>query len=170
MWIGRARNPGLASQQFAIEFFNVGSWLTHGDLALEAHVDSLAVVEHRLFLATLRSGWARLKCKGLASISAPACQDSSHVGNAGVGVVSLRGTTVALPTFATAQFTRFFECGRAIRCLLPLGGGRFMPLVVLCGYQGADSDAEQLALTEQLFDAGLGDLGVAARGQPCMLV
>ena len=30
-----------------------------------------------------------------------------------------------------------------------------MHLVVLYGYQGADSDAEQLALTEQLFDATL---------------
>ena len=38
--------------------------------------------------------------------------------------------------------------------------GRFMHLVVLYGYQGADTDAEQLALTEQLFDA-LGELGVA---------
>ena len=35
---------------------------------------------------------------------------------------------------------------------------------------GADDDAEQLALTEQLFDAALGELGVVARGQPCMLV
>ena len=45
-----------------------------------------------------------------------------------------------------------------------------MHLVVLYGYQGADADAEQLALTEQLFDAALGELGVVARGQPCMLV
>ena len=52
---------------------------------------------------------------------------------------------------------------------LPLGSGRFMNLVVLYGYQGADSDAEQLALTEQLFDAALGQLGVAARGQPCLI-
>ena len=44
-----------------------------------------------------------------------------------------------------------------------------MHLVVLYGYQGADSDAEQLALTEQLFDA-LGELGVVARGQPCLIV
>ena len=50
----------------------------------------------------------------------PASQDSSHVGNAGVGVVSLRGAPVALPTFATAQFESFFDCGRAVRCLLPL--------------------------------------------------
>ena len=32
-----------------------------------------------------------------------------------------------------------------------------MHLVVLYGYQGADVDAEQLALTDQLFDAALGD-------------
>ena len=58
----------------------------------------------------------------------------------------------------------FFDCGRAVRCLVPLGSGRFMHLVVLYGYQGADDDAEQLALTEQLFDAALGELSVVARG------
>ena len=54
--------------------------------------------------------------------------------------------------------------------MLPLGFGRFMHLVVLHGYQGADTDAEQLALTEQLFDAALGELGVVAWEQPCMLI
>ena len=43
-------------------------------------------------------------------------------------------------------------------------------MVVLYGYQGADTDAEQLALTEQLFDAALGELGVVGRRQPCLLV
>ena len=97
-------------------------------------------------------------------------QDSSHVGNAGVGVVSLRGAPLSLPTFATPQFKSFFDCGRAVRCLLPLGAGRFMHLFVLYGYQGADVDAEQLALTEQLFDAVLGELSVVAHDQPCLLV
>ena len=32
-----------------------------------------------------------------------------HVGNAGVGVVSMRGAPLALPTFATAQFRRFLS-------------------------------------------------------------
>ena len=82
----------------------------------------------------------------------------------------MRGALVALPTFATAQFKRFFDCGRAVRCLLPLGAGRFMHLGVLFGYQGADTDAEQLALTEQLFDDALGELSVVGRGQPCLLV
>ena len=35
---------------------------------------------------------------------------------------------------------------------------------------GADHDPEQLALTEQLFDAALGELCIVARGQPCLLV
>ena len=69
----------------------------------------------------------------MASIWAPASQDSSHVGNAGVGVISMKGAPLALPTFATAQFESFFDCGRAVRCMLPLGFGRFMHLVVLYG-------------------------------------
>ena len=35
--------------------------------------------------------------------------------------------------------------------------------------RGADTDSEQLALTDQLFDAALGELYVAALGQPCLL-
>ena len=40
------------------------------------------------------------------------------MGNAGVGegrgVVSMKGAVVALPAKATAQFKRFFDCGRAV--------------------------------------------------------
>ena len=43
-----------------------------------------------------------------------------------------------------------------------------MHMVVLYGYHGVDTDAEQLALTEQFIDAVLGELGVVARGQPCL--
>ena len=70
LWIGRAQHPGPApplSQQVVVEVFNVGGWLTHGDLALEVGVDFLAVVEHRLIPARVRSEWARLREKGLAS-------------------------------------------------------------------------------------------------------
>ena len=72
----------------------------------------------------------------------------------------MRSAPVALPTFATAQFQRFFDCGRAVRCVLLLGGGRVMHLVVLHGYQGADRDPERLALTDQLLDAALDELGL----------
>ena len=107
-WIGRARHPGPSSNspQLGIEVLNVGGWLTHGDLALDTNVDFLAVVEHRLIPARVRGEWSRLRRKDLASIWSPASQDSSHVGNAGVGVVSLRGAHLSLPTFATAQFKK----------------------------------------------------------------
>ena len=147
----------------------MGGWVTHGDLVLEAHVDFVAVVEHwsRLLSKGLTTiSWTRLQAEVCASVSAPASQDSSHVGNAGVGVIGMSGAPVSLPTFVTAQFKRFFDYGRAVRCMLPLGSGRFMHLVVLYGYQGADTDAEQLALTELLFDAALRELGVVARGSP----
>ena len=55
----------------------------------------------------------------MSSIWAPASQVSSHVGNAGVGVISLRCVSLSLPTFATAQFKRFFDCGRVVRCMVP---------------------------------------------------
>ena len=75
-------------------------------------------------------------------------------------MISMKGAPLALPSFATAQFRSFFDSGRAVRCMLPLGTGRFMHLVVLYGYQGADLDPEQLALTELLFGAALGELHV----------
>ena len=137
---------------------------------MDTSVDFLAVVQHRLIPARVRSEWSRLKKKDLASIWSPASQASSHVGNAGVGVISLRGASLSLLTFATAQFNRFFDYGRAVRCMVPLGLGRFMHLVVLYGYQGAATDPEQLALTDQLFDAALCELSVVAWGQPCLLV
>ena len=170
LWVGRARHPGPFSGSMSVEVFNVGGWLTHGDLALETEVDFLAVVEHRLVPARVRGEWARLRARGASSVWSPASQESSHVGHGGVGVVSLRGAPLSLPTSATAQFRRFFDCGRALRCLLPVASGRFLHLVVLYGYQGADGDAEQLSLTEQLFDAALGELRVVALDQPCLIV
>ena len=92
LWTGRAKNPGPGSpHHVGVEFHNVGGWVTHGDLALDAGLDFLAVTEHRLIPARVRREWARLRSKGVASIWALASQDSSHVGNAGVGVVSLQG-------------------------------------------------------------------------------
>ena len=48
-------------------------------------------------------------------------------------------------------------------------------VVVLCiwsflnGFQGATDDAEKLSLTDELFDAVLGELSVVGRGQPCII-
>ena len=75
------KNPGPGSaHHLAVEVFNVGGWLTHGDLALDAGLDFLAVTEHRLIPARVRSEWARLRAKGVASVWALASQDASHVG------------------------------------------------------------------------------------------
>ena len=166
--MGRARHPGPGS--VGIEVFNVGGWLTNGDFAVETSAAFLCVTEHRLISAGARSEWKRLRDKSISSIWSPASQDLSVVGNAGVGVLSLKGAPLALPTFATPGFERFFGLGRAVRCLVPLGCRRFMHLVVLYGYFGADSNAEKLQLTNQLFESALGELAVVARGQPCLIV
>ena len=80
-----------------------------------------------MILARERSEWARLRVKGLASIWAP---DSSHVGNAGVGVISMRGASVALPLLSLgASLTAVV---RSDACCI-VGAGRFMHLVVLYG-------------------------------------
>ena len=145
--------------------------MTHGDLALDTGVDFLAVAEHRLIPARVRSEWSRLKgVRVFLLFGLLLRRILLMLVMREVGVVSLRGAPLALPTFVTARFKSFFDCGRAVRCLLPLASGRFLHLCVLYGYQGADTDAEQLALTDQLFDAALGELYVAALGQPCLLV
>ena len=59
---------GPGPQHVAVEFFDVGRWLTHGDFALEVPMDNLVAVEHRLIPARVHSELARLKAKGLASI------------------------------------------------------------------------------------------------------
>ena len=110
-----------------MEVFSISGWLTNGDLALETDVDFLGVVEHRLVPARARSEWKRLRDKGIPSIWSPASQEFSHVGNAGVGVVSLRGAPLALPTFATLGFGKFFGLGRALFVVCCLWG-----LVGLC--------------------------------------
>ena len=46
----------------------LGGWLTHGDFALEADVDFLAVIEHRLVPARVRSEWVRLRARGASSV------------------------------------------------------------------------------------------------------
>ena len=56
LWVGRAKNPGPGySHHLSVEVFHVGGWLPHGDLALDAEVDFLAVTEHRLIPARVRS-------------------------------------------------------------------------------------------------------------------
>ena len=171
LWIGRARHPGPPSNNLDVEVFNVGGFLTHGDYVLDTDADFLAVVEHRLVPARARSEGTRLFQAGARSVWAPASLEGGHVGHAGVGVVSLRGAPISMPTIATVVFfSDFFQLGRVLRCHLPVACGRVVHLVVVYGFQGASTDPEKLRLTEKLLDAVLCELAVVASGQPCLIV
>ena len=122
LWIGRARHPGPSSNNLDVEVFNVGGFLTHGVFVLDTDADFVAVVEHRLVPARARSEGKMLLHAGVRSVWAPASLEGWHVGHAGVGVVSLRGASISLPTFATVGFSEFFHLGGALRCHLPLSG------------------------------------------------
>ena len=83
--------------------------LTHGDTALETAADFLAVSEHRLIPARVRCEWAELRRKGVHSVWAPASQEGSHVGHAGVGVVSLKGPPFLCPLLQLQPLGSFFS-------------------------------------------------------------
>ena len=145
--IGRTRYPGpgprnIVPGQLSIEFINVGGWLTSGELALDSCAQFLAVAEHRLIPSRARSIGHQLRKAGHHSIWAPACQDKTAGGHAGVGVVSLGGAPLSLPSFITPQFQEFFRLGRVLRTTLPTAQGGVVHLLVVYGYQGAEEDAE----------------------------
>ena len=112
--IGRTRHPGpgqwyFTPGQLSVEFVNVGGWLTSGDLALDSCAQFLAVAEHKFIPSRARSVCHHLRKAGHHSVWAPACQDRVAGGHAGVGVVSLGGASLSLPSFVTPQFQEFFR-------------------------------------------------------------
>ena len=172
--IGRARHPGPGKRSFipgqlSIEFANIGGWLTYGDLAMDSCAQFLAVAEHRLIPARTRSVGHQLRKAGFQSVWPPACQDSIPGGHAGVGVVSLGGALLALPSFVTPEFREFFRLGRVLRTTLPTGRGGVVHLFVVYGYQGAEEDAERLRLTDRLLQAVLAEAQVVCIGQPMLI-
>ena len=174
LYIGRARHPGPGKRSFipgqlSIEFANIGGWLTYGDLAMDSCAQFLAVAEHRLIPARARSVGHQLKRAGFHSVWAPACQDTIPGGHAGVGVVSLGGAPLALPSFVTPEFREFFRLGRVLRTTLPTGKGGVVHLFVVYGYQGAEENAEKLRLTDRLLQAVLAEAQVVCIGQPMLI-
>ena len=172
--IGRARHPGPGKRSFipgqlSIEFANIGGWLTYGDLAMDSCAQFLAVAEHRLIPARARSVGHQLSRAGFHSVWAPACQDSIPGGHAGVGVVSLSGAPLALPSFVAPEFREFFRLGRVLRTTLPTGKGGVVHLFVVYGYQGAEEDADKLRLTDRLLQAVLAEAQVVCIGQPMLI-
>ena len=152
-----------------VEFVNLGGWLTYGDLALDSSAQFLAVAEHRLIPSRARSVWHQLRKAGHQSVWSPACQDQVAGGHAGVGVVSLGGAPLSLPSFITPQFQEYFRLGRALRTTLPTGKGGVVHLFVVYGYQGAEEDADQLLLTDKLLQAVLAEAQVVCVGQPLLI-
>ena len=75
-----------------------------------------------------------------SSVWAPSWQDVTPGGHAGVGVISLHGAPLSLPTLFDPSFKEFFRIGRAMRVVLPLGNGGIAHLFVIYGYQGAESE------------------------------
>ena len=171
--IGRARHPGPCTPYypsgFSIEFLNVGGWLSRGDLALESKAHFLPVAEHRLVPARARNVTTQLLEVRRSSVWAPSCQDVAPGGHAGVGVISLYGAPLSLPTFFDPSFKEFFRIGRALRVVLPLGNGGIVHLFVIYGYQGAESDPEKLQLSDRLFASVLTEARMCCAGQPVLV-
>ena len=86
-----------------------------------------------------------------------------------MGVISLHGAPLSLPTFIDPSFKEFFRVGRAMRVVLPLENGCVVHLFVIYGYQGAESDPEKLQLSEHLFAAVLAEARMCCAGQPVIL-
>ena len=90
--------------QLSIEFVNVGVWLTHGDFAMDSCAQFLAVAEHRLIPSRSGSLCHQLRRAGYQSVWSPEVAG----GHAGVGVVSLGGAPLSLPSFVAPEFREFF--------------------------------------------------------------
>ena len=128
----------------------------------------LAVAEHRLIPSRARSFGHQLRRAGHHSIWAPACQDKIAGGHAGVGVISLGGAPLSLPSFVTPQFQELFRSGRILRTTLPTSQGGVVHLFVVYGYQGAEEDPDKLQLTDRLLQAVLAEAQVVCIGQPIL--
>ena len=97
---------------------------------MDSSAQFLAVAEHRLSVSH------QLRKAGHQSVRAPACQDQVAGGHAGVGVVSLGGAPLSLPSCITPQLKEFFRLDWALRTTLPIGKGGVVHLLVVYGYQG----------------------------------
>ena len=170
--IGRARHPGPGKRRFhpdqlSVELINVGGWLTCGDLALDSCARFRAVAKHRLIPSRARAVH-QLGRAGRQSVCSPACQDQVAGGHAGVGVVSLGGAPLSLPSFVTPEFQEFFRLGVVLRTTLPTGRGGVVHLCIVYGYQEAEEDPDELGLTDKLLQAVFAEAQVVCIGQPLL--
>ena len=120
------------------------------DLALEspAHLLAVANVTTQLRKARRSSVWAR------------SCQDVTPGGHAGVGVISLHGAPLSLPTLFDSSFKEFFRLGRAMEAS-PISSSS---MVV------REQRATPEKLTERFLAAVLAEAKMCCAGQPVTLV
>ena len=71
---------------------------------------------------------------------------------------------------STHDFKALVSLGRVLRCVIPVGRGRIVHVVVVCGFQGADGDPEKLTRTEHLFQAVMCELRVVGEGYPQLIL
>ena len=86
---------------------------------LESKAHFLVVAEHRLVPARARNVTTQLRKARRSSVWAPSCHDVTPGGHAGVGVISLHGASLSLPTLFNPSFKEFFRLGRAMSLVLP---------------------------------------------------
>ena len=86
--------------------------MTYGDLAMDSCAQFLPEAEHMLIPSRARSICHQLRRAGYQSVWSPACQDQVAGGHAGVGVVSLVGAPLSVPSFVTPEFEEFFMFGQ----------------------------------------------------------
>ena len=145
-------------------------WLSRGDLALESNAHFLAIAEHRLVPARVRtvhhSASLSPSLFGLGTVFSGChswwpCWGWRHQ------------SSWRLP-FSSHPFRSRFQgvlshwsCHESV---LPLGNGGVVHLFVIYGYQGAESDPEKLQLSEYLFAAVLAEARMCCAGQPVILV
>ena len=103
LWSGGAKHPGLGNLE--LEVLNTdGSCMVIFHLRLK--LASWLLLSTDSYLLG-QNEWSRLRQKGIHSVWPVANQDLSYVATAGVGIVSLWGVHVTLPTYATAQSQKF---------------------------------------------------------------
>ena len=131
--------------------------MAKGDEALDSQVlffwlllSNTANLVTRLFGPQLAWTLLLAATRGLESSGCTGLRSPSHVGH----LISLS----------------FFRLGRAMRVVLPLSSGGVAHLFVVYGHQGSESDADQLALTDQLITLVLCEAKVCCTRQPDILV
>ena len=122
---------------------------------LDSGAQFLAVAEHRLIPARARYVGNQLRRAWYQSVWAPACQDQVAGGHAGLGVVSLEGVPLAVPTFATPEFKESFQLGRALRVTLTTGLGGVVHLFDFYGYREVRRSRKSFCLLTSFFRPSL---------------